>query len=87
MITNISKIYEKLIYNQLYDYFDDILSPSRCGFRKGYSMQHCLRVMLEKVKGSVDKGNKLGALLTGLSKSLDCIDHKLLIIKLFCQLI
>ena len=23
LITNISKIYEKLIYNQLYDYFDD----------------------------------------------------------------
>ena len=26
ILPNISKIYEKLIYNQLYDYFDDILS-------------------------------------------------------------
>ena len=30
-LINVSKIYEKLIYNQLYDYFDGILSPSPCG--------------------------------------------------------
>ena len=50
IFTNISEIYDKLIYNQLYDYFDDILSPSQCGFWKGYSAQHCLLVMLEKLK-------------------------------------
>ena len=32
ILPNISKLYEKLIYNQLYDYFDDILSPSQCRF-------------------------------------------------------
>ena len=83
ILPNISKIYDKLIYNQLYDYFDDILSPSQYGFRKGYSTQHCLLVMLEKFKESVDKGNEFGALLTDLSKAFDCIDHKLLIAKLF----
>ena len=31
------KIYEKLIYNQLYDYFDDILLPSQCGFGAQYA--------------------------------------------------
>ena len=40
-------------------------------------------VMLEKFKESVDKGNEFGALLTDLSKTIDCIDHKLLIAKLF----
>ena len=34
ILPNISKIYKRLIYNQLYDYFDDILSPSQRGFRK-----------------------------------------------------
>ena len=82
ILPNISKIYEQLIYNQLYDYFDDKLSPSQCGFRKGYSTQQYL-VMLEKFKESVDKGNEFGALLTDLSKAIDCIDHKLLIAKLF----
>ena len=64
-------------------YFDDILSPSQCGFRKGYSTQHCLLVILEKFKESVDKSNKFGTLLTDLSKVFDCIDHKLLIEELF----
>ena len=84
ILPNISKIYEILIYNQLYDYFDDILSPSQCGFPKGHSTQHCLLVMLEKFKESVDKGNEFGAILADLSKAVDCIDHKLLISKLFC---
>ena len=83
ILTNISEIYEQLIYKQLYDYFDDILSPSQCGFRKGYGTQHCLLVMLEKIKESVDKDNEFGVLLIGLSKAFDCIDHKLLIAKLF----
>ena len=83
ILPNISKIYEKLIYNQLYDYFVDILSPSQCGFRKGHSTQHCLLVMLKKFKESADKGNEFGALLTDLPKAFDCIDHKLLIAKLF----
>ena len=57
ILPNISKIYEKLIFNQLYDYFDDILSASQCGSRRRYSTQHCLLVTLEKFKESVDKGN------------------------------
>ena len=32
IISNLSKIYVKLIYNQLRDYFDKILFPSQCGF-------------------------------------------------------
>ena len=37
ILQNFSEIYEKLVYNQLYDYFDKILVPSQCGFRKGYT--------------------------------------------------
>ena len=62
-----SNIYEKLFYNQLYDYFDKILLLSHCGFRKGYSSQHCLLAMIENFKKSADDRNEFGALLTNLT--------------------
>ena len=40
--------------------------------------------MLDNFKKSADDENEFEALLTDLSKAFDCIDHKLLIAKLFC---
>ena len=37
ILSNYSKVYEKVIHNQLYQYVENILFPSKCGFRKGYS--------------------------------------------------
>ena len=39
--------------------------------------------MTENFKESIDKGNTFGALLTDLSKAFDCIDHTVMIAKLF----
>ena len=82
ILTNISKIYEILLYDQLSKYFDSLLATDQCGFRKGFSSQYCLLVMLEKFKEARDIGNQFGALLTDLLKAFDYIDHKLLIAKL-----
>ena len=82
ILPNLSKIYEKLIYNQLYDYFDKIFL-SQCGFRRGYCFQHCLLAMLKNFKKSANIGNEFGASLTDLFKEFNCIYHKLLIAKRF----
>ena len=76
---NISKIYERCLYNQIQTYFDNILSKYQCGFRKGFNAQHCLVSMIEKWKESVDSGGAFGALMTDLSKAFDCLHHELLI--------
>ena len=48
---------------------------------KSYGTQHCLLTMLEKWKKCIDKEKVFGALLTGFSKSFDCVNHKLLTTK------
>ena len=78
----LSKLYERSMFKQISEFFENIFSKNQCGFRKGHSTQQCLLAMLEKWKRSVDSGKAFGALLTDLSKPFDCLDHELLIGKL-----
>ena len=83
ILATLAKVYEKLLYPQIYDYFDRIFSKYLGGFRKGHSTQHCLLIMLEKLRGALDKGLVTGILLTDLSKAFDSISHELLAAKLY----
>ena len=78
----VSKVFERNMYTDIENYMKIFMSPFLCGFRKGYSTQHCLLVMMEKMKKSLDKQHYAAALLTDLSKAFDCINHDLLIAKL-----
>jgi hypothetical protein len=82
ILPNLSKVFERPIFKQLSEFFDNIFSKYQCGFRKGYSAQHCLLAMLEKWKSTRDKGQCIAALLTDLSKAFDCLSHELLLAKL-----
>ena len=70
------------MYYQLYEFFELKLSIFQCGFRKGFSAQHCLIPFLEKWRTTVDNNDSFGALLTDLSKAFDCLSHELLVAKL-----
>ena len=71
-----------MLYDQILDFFNDIFSKYQCGFRKNYSTQYALLLMIEKWRESVDSGNVFGALLTDLSKAFDCLPHDLILAKL-----
>ena len=71
-----------MLFKQISEYFEPILSKFQCGFRKGYNAQHCLLTMLEKWKTVVDKKGNFGVLLTDLPKAFDCFPHNLLLAKL-----
>ena len=71
------------MFKQMSEYFESsFFSKYQCGFRKGFSVQHCLVSMLEKWKSATDNRKSFRALLTDLSKALDCLSHDLLIAKL-----
>ena len=65
----ISKIFDKLLCQKITNFMDPFLSKYQYGFRKRYSVQHCLIAMLEKWKNAVNKGKIFGALLTDISKA------------------
>ena len=78
ILPNISKTFERCLFKQLINYFEDYFSKYQCGFRKGFSVAKCFLPMIEKWKES----RAYGALLTDLSKAFDCLPHDLLIAKL-----
>ena len=76
-----SKLFERNMYNQILSYIDKYLSPYLFGYRKGFSTEQCLTVMLETWKKALDQKSKAGAVLTDLSKAFDCLNHDLLLAK------
>ena len=62
ILYNYCKMYEKLIYNQLYQYFQNTPFPSQCGFQKEDDTQRCLLVLIAKFKEAIVTGSKFGAL-------------------------
>ena len=70
---NLSKVYDRLMYNQIYPYFDTLFSKFQCGFRKGFNAQHCLLAMIGKLRKTLDKDEETGAVSTDLRKAFDCM--------------
>ena len=78
----ISKIFERLMFQQISSYISSIISPYLSGFRKGYNTQHALLRLLDKLNRSLDKKHSVGLVFMDLSKAFDSIPHDLSIAKL-----
>ena len=65
-----------------HDFKDKILSKFVSAYRKSYSSNHVLLILIEEWKKSLDDKNIVGAVLMDLSKTFDCVPHDLLIAKL-----
>ena len=80
----LSKVYEKVIYNQLSDYSDSFLNNILCGFRKAHSTRYALLKLLQSWQRVLDNGGFIGTIVMDLLKACDCTPHNLLIGKLEC---
>ena len=69
ILPTLSKLFACCINDQLRNCFDKIFSKYQSGFRKGLSTQHCLQVMIEKLRNNFDSEETSDDLLTDLSIS------------------
>ena len=82
LLPHISKVFERVIYNQINSFMENKISKCVTGFRKSHGTQHSLIVMLEKWKKALDKEENMSAIFMDLSKAFDTINHDLLLAKL-----
>ena len=78
----LSKVYERVIYEQTSYYFEPFFNEILCGFRKAHSTQHALFKLLTSWQNSLDRGEFVGSILMDLPKAYDCLPHDLLLAKL-----
>ena len=78
----LSKVFEKVMYIQLYDYMENFLNQLLCGFRKTHSTQHALFRLIQSSKKELDQSGIVGTILIVLSKAYDCLPHDLMAAKL-----
>ena len=66
----LSKVYERVIYEQTSYYFEPFFNEILCGFRRVHSTQHALSKLLTSWQNALDRGGFVGSILMDLSKAL-----------------
>ena len=84
ILSPLSKILEKIIYEQLYNYFtaSKILHPNLHGYRKHRSTQTALLQMYDRWVQAAAKSQVSGAVLLDLSAAFDLVSPEILLKKL-----
>ena len=82
ILTVISKVFERIISDQLTKYFTEILSNRLSAYRKGYSCQQVILHLTEFWRSALDDNKYVGTISTDLSKAFDRMPHGLLMSKL-----
>ena len=76
----ISRLFEKIVFNQLYQYLleNDLIYPGQSVFRKNHSTLTCLLKITDDWYNGLDSGQMMGSVFIDLKKAFDTVDHGLL---------
>ena len=84
LLPAISKIFERVIYNQLTEYFQNnkLFFSSQYGFRKEHSTELACIEIVDRIIMSLDENETPINIYLDLSKAFDTLDHNILLSKL-----
>ena len=80
----LSKIFEKVVFEQLYLYFvqNNFLSKSQYGFQKNHSTEHAVLEAVDRISSELDSGKLPITVFLDLSKAFDTLNHDVMLSKL-----
>ena len=80
----ISKILERVVYDQLSAYLENnnLITSSKFGFRRRYNTELAVTLFTDKIRLAMDQGKLTGAVSIDLEKAFDTVEHSVLLSKL-----
>ena len=83
-MSNINKIFEKLVYSRLYSFLNlhNCLYELQFGFPANHSTNHALLSLTEKIREALDNSDFACGIFIDLQKAFDTVDHQILLKKL-----
>ena len=84
LLSNINKIFEKLMHKRLYNFLEDqlIIFAKQFGFRVRHSTIHALIDLTEDIRKGIDENKFVCGIFVDLQKAFDTVDHNILLKKL-----
>jgi hypothetical protein len=85
LLITISKILESVVFNRLSLHLqvNNILLPEQFGFRKGISIEKAVFTLTNNILNAINQQKQTGGIFCDLTKAFNCINHKILLSKLF----